>query len=537
VNRHLLLLVAGLPAVGALVMLAVRHDRVRLLRAVALLTTFAAAAIAVRLSFAFEVRGDEWQFVDSFAIVPSLGLGLLVGVDGLGLVLVMLTAGLTFVALAASWAGAAASPKRYFVSALTLEAAMLGAYMALDVALFTACWIVASLAMCALIATAGERSTSLRRDAVIAIVPGLVLFAGVLLLHVHGRALTGASTFDFRALQGLAIPVAAQQWIFAAVAVGIGAGLALAFRWWLMAAADGRVAAVPALLTALFLKLGTYAFLRLCLPLLPDASRTFAPAIVGIAAVGIVLGAVAAFAQRNWARVLAYASVSHVCFVVVGAFTLTPDGLTGSVVHQVNHGISIAALFLVAGLIAERAHAPSLSAYGGLLNPMPFVAALWLLLTLSLVGVPKLNGFVGAELIAEGVWPVSRVWSIVAATGMGLSGVALVWLFSRTMLGELRSPPGGVLTDLRLSEALVFLPLVALVVGIGIRPAPLLAMVETSVARAILRVSPQFAHEVADCLAQPLPTPEQSGLLEGMVLAAPCPDGGATPPHGEGQKR
>ncbi len=261
---------------------------------------------------------------------------------------------------------------------------------------------------------------------------------------------------------------------------------------------------------------------------------------MAVSAIGIILAAVAAFAQTSWTRVLAYASLSHLCLVMLGAFALTPDGLTGSAVHQINHGISIAALFLVAGLVADRVQGAALADYGGLLNAMPLVAAVSLLMTLSLMGVPKLNGFVGMRLIVESVWSDNRVWSVVAMAGMVLSGVALLWLFSRTMLGELRSPAAGAPKDLRASEALVFVPLVALVVWVGLRPAPLLARVETSVARIVLRVSPQFAPQVSDCLTQPPPPPVDTALPAGMVLAAPCADGtGGAPslPPAPEQKR
>ena len=264
-----------------------------------------------------------------------------------------------------------------------------------------------------------------------------------------------------RVFRQLALPPHVQRWVFVAFFIGCGGGLVGVFRWWVTVAADARAFAVPLLLSALFLKMGTYAFLKLTLPLLPDASRSLAPAIVGLAAIGIVLSAVAAFAQTNWNRVLAYASLGHLCLVTLGAFALTPDGLTGSAVHQINHGLSIAALFLLAGLVVERGgqagigggsavgtsgrasemlEATKIGEYGGLLNAMPKVAAVWLIMTLSLVGVPKLNGYVGTRLAFEGLWPVSRAWSIVAAGGMILSGVALLWLFSRTMLGELKTP-------------------------------------------------------------------------------------------------
>jgi NADH-quinone oxidoreductase subunit M len=208
----------------------------------------------------------------------------------------------------------------------------------------------------------------------------------------------------------------------------------------------------------------------------------------------------------------------------MGAFALTPDGVTGSAVHHVNHGLSIAALFLTAAVVADRGDSTAIADYGGLLNRMPLVAAAWLFLTLSLIAVPRLNGFVGTERIVEGLWPVSRTWAVVAMAGLALTGASLLWLFSRMMLGELRGPTADLLKDLRVREAAVVLPAIALVVWAGVSTAPLLATVETSVARVILRVSPQYAPEVSDCLAQPPPTPDP-GLPAGMVLAAPCADG------------
>lgn len=519
------------PLAGALVMLLVRRDRGRLQRAIASVTTTLVLGVASRLWFAFEVRGAEWQFTERFSVLPSIGASYAVGIDGLSLLLILLTTFLTFIAVLASWAATATADSRakeYYIAVLLLEAGMLGVYMALDLLLFCLCWVLAAASMCLLIGAVGGRMRAALRVCAIAIVPGLVILLGVLALHVQGRVLTGAATFDLRSFQHLSIPLAVQRWIFLAFFAGFVAELLAMFRWWLAVAANGRTVAVPLLLAAVFLKMGTYGFLRLSLPLLPDASRAFATAVVWLSAVGIIFGAVAAFAQTNWTRVLAFASLSHICLVMLGAFALTPDGLTGSAVHQINHGISIAALFLVAGLVAERGQAADLSKYGGLLNAMPLIAALWLLMTLSLVGVPKLNGFVGTRLIIEGIWPVNRAGSAVALTGMALSGVALLWLFSRTMLGELRSPTGGQLKDLRLREAVVFVPLVLLAVWVGLRPAPLLARVETSVARIVLRVSPQFASEVSDCLSQPVPPPAD-GLLPGMVLAAPCADGASSP--------
>jgi NADH-quinone oxidoreductase subunit M len=529
VERHLLSIVFVTPLVGALVLLAVGRGRSRVSWAIAAATTAMALAASLPLWFGFAVRGAQWQFTEQLALMPSLGASYAVGIDGVSLLLILLTTFLTFIVVIAPWAAVSGRVTEYFVAVLLLEAGMLGVYMSLDLLLFCLCWLLAAAAMAFLIVLAGGGTRTGLREWAIAIVPGLVILLGTVALSAAAQSLTGTRTFDLRMLQDLALPLTAQRWVFLAFFVGFGAGLLAVFRLWLTVAGDGRAVAVPVLLAAVFLKMGTYGFLRLSLPLLPEASRAFAPAIVALSAIGIVYGGVAAFAQTNWTRVLAYASLSHFCLVTLGAFALTPDGLTGSAVHEINHGVSIAALFLVAGLVAERGRETALAEYGGLFNAMPLAAGIWMLMTLSLVGVPRLNGFVGTRLIVEGIWPVSKVWATVAISGMILSGVGLFWVFSRTMLGELRSPATGVLKDLRLREAVVFAPLVAAAMWVGISPAPLLAKVETSVARVVLRVSPQYAPEVAGCLSQPVPPPADTGLPAGMVIAAPCADGTASP--------
>jgi NADH-quinone oxidoreductase subunit M len=493
------------------------------LRAIAGATTLLALAASLPLWRLFEVRGAQFQFVDRFDVLPTIGTGYVVGVDGLAVLLVLLTTTLACLAVFASWANVTERTKQYFSAVLLLEAGMLGVYVSLDLLLFTLSWTVAAVSMCVLIRATGRDPNAWLRVALVGILPSLLILAGVIALSVHGRALTGLATFDLRMFQNLTLSTAVQRWVFLAFAAGFSAAIVGVFRWWLLAAGSSRAVTVPLLLAAVFFKMGTFGFLRLSMPLLPDATRFFAPVIVGLSAMGIVFGAVAAFAQTSWTRVLAYASLSHVCLVMLGAFALTPDGLTGSAVHQINHGLSIAALFLVAGLVADRGQSVAIADYGGLLNAMPLVAGTWLLLTLSLVGVPKLNGFVGTELIIEGLWPVSRTWAIMAIGGLALGGIALLWLFSRMMLGELRGPAADLLKDLRLREALIVVPLVALVVWAGLKPLPFLATVETSVARVVLRVSPQYAPDVADCLAQPPPKADR-GLPAGMVLMAPCSD-------------
>ena len=591
-DRHLLSIVLFTPLVGALVLwgsgLAGARNRRPFVHIVGCLTTALTVLASVPLWLRFQARGEQWQFTEQLSLVPSLGLNYAVGVDGLALVLVLLTTVLSAAAALASWTvtfgDAVEDPPRdpprgqavnresargqaviresagfdmtasaghavtrdargpaivspgvtaHYVALLVLEAAMLGVYMSLDLVGFVIWWFVAALAICYLcgsVATSSESSRRGRRFVDIAVIPSLVLMAAMVTLHLQGRRLIGIPTFDLRNFQQVTPPVDVQHWLFAMFLVAFAATLAGVFRWWLSVAASRSVLPVSVVLAAVFLKMGTYGFVRLTLPLLPDATRTFAPMLVAVAALGVLFGAVAALAQPNWTRVLAYATLSHVCLVLLGTFALTPDGVTGGIVHQVSHGVSIAALLFLAGVVAARGRGTSLADYGGLLTTMPVVAALWLLSTLSLVAVPKLSGFVGTSLIIEGSWSAHPVWSIVAIAGLGVSAIALLWLFARTMLGELRSPAGNALRDLRLREAIVIVPLAAFVIWVGYKPATILATVETSVARVVLRVSPQFAHEVSGCLSAP-PPPEQTGLPAGMVMASPCVEGSSTSPQ------
>jgi NADH-quinone oxidoreductase subunit M len=536
-EHHLLSFIALVPIAGASAVIVADRlmpGRRRALHAIAAVTTFAAFALSVPVWRGFAVRGAQWQFTDRWLAVPSVGAGVVVGIDGLGVLLVLLTTLIACLAVLASWANVPARPGRYFAALLLLEAGMLGVYMSLDLALFTISWTVAATSMCIAITAADGGSFSARRTALVVLVPAVLLLAGVAILFVQGRGLTGAPTFDLRMFQNLSLPGGAQRWAFVLFFAGFVTSIAGVFQWWLSrGGASERSGAVPLLLTAVFLKMATFGFLRLTLPLLPDATRQFAPAVLGISAIAMILAAVAAFAQASWTRVLAYASISHLCLVMLGAFALTPAGLTGSAIYQVNHGLAIAALFLVAAVVTDRGHSASIADYGGLLNAMPLVATCWLFLTLSLVGVPKLSGFVGTELIVKGLWPITKVWTILGVGGQALAAIALLWLFSRMMLGELRGPGGDVLKDLRVQEAIVVLPLVALVGWAGFKPATFLATVETSVARVVLRVSPQYGPEVADCLSQPPPAPDPA-LPAGMVLMAPCSD--ASGKEGSGNK-
>jgi NADH-quinone oxidoreductase subunit M len=278
------------------------------------------------------------------------------------------------------------------------------------------------------------------------------------------------------------------------------------FHTWLPDAHTDAPTAGSVILAAVLLKMGTYGFIRFSLPILPDASRAFVPMMVTLSVIGIIYGALVAMAQRDWKRLVAYSSVSHMAMVMLGMFALNPVGITGSIVQQLNHGISTGALFLLVGVVYERRHTREISEYGGLSKVMPVYAAVFLLMTMSSIGLPALNGFIGELLILQGVFAVSMAWAGVAAAGIVLGAAYMLWLYQRTMFGKVDNPKNEGLADVGFREFALFAPLIVLAVWIGLYPKPFLDRLNTSVTRVVARVSPQYVQQrnAADCATAPV---------------------------------
>src|SRR2546430_10200519 len=241
------------------------------------------------------------------------------------------------------------------------------------------------------------------------------------------------------------------------------------------------------------LKMGTYGFLRFSLPILPDATRAYVPFIVVPGIIGIVYGALVALAQKDWKRLVAYSSVSHMAMVMLGMFALNPVGITGSIFQQLNHGISTGALFLIVGIVYERRHTREISEYGGLSKVMPVYAAIFLIMTMSSIGLPTLNGFIGEFLILPSVFVASKVWAAFAASGVVLGAAYMLYLYQRTMFGKVENPKNEHLLDLNHREFATFAPLIVLAVWMGLYPSPFLRRLESSVNHIVLRVNSQYA--------------------------------------------
>jgi NADH-quinone oxidoreductase subunit M len=291
----------------------------------------------------------------------------------------------------------------------------------------------------------------------------------------------------------LSVPFNMQWWVFLAFFLGFAIKVPMfPFHTWLPDAHTDAPTAGSVILAAVLLKMGTYGFLRFSLPILPDATRHFVPMVATLCIIGIVYGALVALAQKDWKRLVAYSSVSHMAMVMLGMFALNPVGITGSIIQQLNHGISTGALFLIVGVLYERRHTRLISEFGGLATPMPNFAAIYLIVSLSSLGMPLLNGFIGEFTILQGTFVVSKVWAAWASLGIVLGAAYLLWLYQRTMFGPITHEINKTLPDMNLREYAVLLPLVALAFWIGIYPKPFFAYIEKPVERIVQQVNPGF---------------------------------------------
>src|SRR5690242_10909364 len=431
--------------------------------------------------------------------------------------------------------------KEYYVLLLLLQTGMIGTFCALDFFLFYVFWEVMLVPMYFIIGIwGGPRKLYAAIKFFLYTLAGSVLMllsilalyffndAGIPFLHIKGLG----NGYSFSVLQyhniGHLIPPDLQFWIFLGFFFGFAIKVPMfPFHTWLPDAHTEAPTAGSIILAAVLLKMGTYGFVRFALPILPDATRHFVPMMVTLSIIGIVYGALCAMAQQDWKRLVAYSSVSHMAMVMLGMFALNPVGIMGSIVQQLNHGISTGALFLLVGNVYERRHTRLISEYGGLSKVMPAYATIFLIMTMSSIGLPTLNGFIGEFLILQGVFVASKVWAAFAASGVVLGAAYMLYLYQRTMFGKIENPKNERLLDLTHREFVTFVPLIILAVWIGLYPSPFLDRLQTSVQHVVARVAPQYTDTAAaDCNTTPKPELVAANAGNQFLAAAPCgPDG------------
>lgn len=496
-----------LPLLGALVIIFfLKREQSKAIKVVATVTAGLDFLISIPLWWRYVPEGDAFQLTYKASWIPSIGSSYHFGVDGISVLLILLTTLLGFIAVYSSFSAITHREKEYYVFLLVLQTGMLGVFMALDFVLFYVFWEVMLVPMYFLIGVWGgpRKLYAAIKFFLYTLVGSVLMLVGILALYFYNstglaaiglEGLGNPATFDVPTLFKIAtqIPPSLQMWIFLAFFVGFAIKVPMfPFHTWLPDAHVEAPTAGSVILAGVLLKMGTYGFIRFSLPLLPDATVKAVPWMVGLAIVGIIYGALVAMAQKDMKKLVAYSSVSHLGFVMLGMFALNPSGLSGSVLQMINHGLSTGGLFLLVGIVYERRHTRLIADYGGLAKVMPVYAMLFMIITMASIGLPTLNGFVGELTILIGAFNRSAWWAVLAATGIVLGAAYMLWLYQRVFFGELAHEENKGLADVNRREQWTLIPLIVLCFWIGLYPKPFFRMMEPSIRRVVEVVDPTY---------------------------------------------
>jgi NADH-quinone oxidoreductase subunit M len=488
VKPPLVSLTLFLPLAGAIAVTLIPREALRTIRRVTLLITLGTLGLSLLVLARFDPSEGGFQMIETLRWVPAVGASYRVGVDGISLWMVLLTAFLMPPSVLASWR-ITKRVKEFHAVMLIVETGMLGVFLALDLVLFYVFWEGALVPMYFLIGVWGyeRRVYAAVKFFIYTLAGSLLMLAGILGLYFIGER-----TFDLGQLLEAAIPSGYQGWLFAAFFASFAIKVPIwPLHTWLPDAHTEAPTAGSVLLAGILLKMGAFGFLRFSMPLFPEAARAFAPWLALLGVIGILYGGVVSAVQRDLKRLVAYSSVSHLGFVVLGIAALTMVATSGSVLQMVNHGLSTGALFLLVGMLYDRAHSREIADFSGLQTLMPVFAGVFLMVALSSLGLPGLNGFVGEFLILSGSLPVYRLLTGAGALGVLLAAVYLLWAYERVFTGPQRVPHPERRTawrDLGARELAIVAPLLVLILVIGVYPRPFLDRIEPSVAEVIQKV-------------------------------------------------
>jgi NADH-quinone oxidoreductase subunit M len=499
--HHILSVILYTPLVGALLLLFVPRESEGAHRIVGNLFGVLGFLVSLPLLRWFKPEWGGFTLEENATWIPSIGARYHLGIDGISLLLVMLTTFLGMIAILSSWSAIKQRQKEYYILLLLLQTGMIGVFVSLDFFLFYVFWEVMLVPMYFLIGVWGSdrRLYAAIKFFLYTLAGSVVMLLAILALYFYAPAAAdGTRTFDIPTLlaaaQSFSDPL--KVWLFWGFFFAFAIKVPMfPFHTWLPDAHTEAPTAGSVILAGVLLKMGTYGFIRFSLPLLPADAAMRAKIIhivIALSLIGIIYGAIVCLMQKDMKRLIAYSSVSHLGFCTLGIFALTPNGLAGSVLQQINHGISTGALFLIVGVLYERRHTRLISDFGGLATPMPNFAAIYLIISLSSLGMPLLNGFIGEFTILQGAFQVNKTWAAWGSLGVVLGAAYLLWLYQRVMFGPVTQFANEDLPDLNLREYATLVPLVILAFWIGIYPKPFFAYIEKPVQRIVERVNPGF---------------------------------------------
>jgi len=500
----LLNLICYLPLAGALaIVFFVKKENSGAIKWFATIVTGLDFLISIPLWFLYSPGGAEFQFASKGDWIPSFGVQYIFGVDGFSILLILLTTLLGFISVYSSFTAITERQKEYYIFLLLLQTGMLGVFCALDFILFYVFWEVMLVPMYFLIGVWGgpRKLYAAIKFFLYTLVGSVLMLVGILALYFYnagGLATVGLpglgnpATFEIPALYQAApmMPGGLQFWVFLAFFVGFAIKVPMfPFHTWLPDAHVEAPTAGSVILAGVLLKMGTYGFVRLSLPLLPDATVKAVGWVGLLSIIAIIYGALVSMAQKDMKKLVAYSSVSHMGFITLGMFALNAPGLRGAILQMINHGISTGALFLLVGMVYERRHNRMISEYGGIAKVMPLYATFFMIIALSSLGLPTLNGFIGEFTILIGVFHHSWVWALFASTGIVLGAAYLLWMYQRVFFGEITNDKNKGLTDLNLREQWTVIPLIVMAFWIGLYPKPFFRLMEPTVDRVLQRVA------------------------------------------------
>lgn len=473
----LLSLIVFLPLLGAIILLLFPQGADKAIRMFSLLIFAVVFVISLPLYFNFDSTLSTLQFEEQIQWIEGINASYHIGVDGISVLLVLLTTFLGPIVCLSTWTNVQIRIKEFYISLLMLQTGMLGAFVAFDLLLFYIFWEVMLIPMFLLIGVWGaeNRIYAAVKFFLFTMVGSLFMFlAGLYLYNVVGSF---ELTVLYDAVTTHSIPADVQFWLFAAFALSFAIKVPVfPLHTWLPDAHVQAPTAGSVILAGILLKMGTYGFIRFAIPLFPDAVVVFAPYMSTLAAIGIIYGALMALAQTDMKKLIAYSSVSHLGYVVLGLFAfneagkLSLHGAEGAIYQMLNHGLSTGALFLLVGVIYERRHTKAIAEFGGLAKVMPIYATIFMITMLSSIGLPGLNGFIGEFLILLGAFSANMTFGILGALGVVLGAVYMLVLYQRTFFGQITNDKNKDLKDLSLREVVVFIPLIIMMVVMGIFP-------------------------------------------------------------------
>jgi NADH-quinone oxidoreductase subunit M len=489
----ILTLVVFTPLLGVLALLFIPGRAHRAIRWVALLAALASFGFSLVL-LGYDVAGPEFQYVEDLPWIEAFGMRYTLGVDGLSVVLVLLTTLLSAVAIFYSWEPIQHRVKEYYAALLLLMVGMLGVFVALDLFLFYVFWEVSLIPMYLVIGIWGgpRRIYATVKFVIYTLVGSLLMLVAILAVAIaHGNE-TGTFTFSYEALRGFAYADALQALAFIAFFLAFAIKVPMwPFHTWLPDAHVEAPTAGSILLAGVLLKLGGYGFLRFSIPLLPDASASFAPIIIGLSVIAILYGALVAMVQPDLKKLVAYSSVSHMGFVTLGAFVFNEQGLQGAAFTMISHGVVTGALFLLVGVIYEQTHDRQIAHMGGLSARLPQYAAIFGLFTFASIGLPGLSGFVGEFLVILGAFAFNPWVAAISMLVVIASAVYMLWMFQRaffTVPSDWMRVWWAKLRDMNRNEWIAVAPLIVLVVALGVYPGPVLELFQAPIERIVAAV-------------------------------------------------